>query len=205
MPHKSENIKTKKPFHTEKATLLTLYFSRNNGDVSILRSKLTPFQRVRQDLRDVQVAVKANGSLVCGWCTCIAGTSATCNHIIAVLYNVDYAVRDGYNNLACASIPCGWNQSTRKDVEPSKIIDLNLRRDKASKAQADSEGLINEAWLNFDPRKECQRDISEQRKKSFLEGLKNKAPDAQIAGKGLLDSWKAKIGEALSISVLFLS
>ena len=53
MPHKSENIKTKKPFHTEKATLLTLYFSRNNGDVSILRSKLTPFQRVRQDLRDV--------------------------------------------------------------------------------------------------------------------------------------------------------
>ena len=142
---------------------------------------------------------------MCGWCTCIAGTSATCNHMIAVLHKVDYAVQNGYNNPACTSIPCGWNQSTRKDVEPSKIIDLNLRRDKASKAQADSEGLINEAWLNFDPRKECQRDISEQRKKSFLEGLKNKAPDAQIAGKGLLDSWKAKIGEALSISVLFLS
>ena len=142
---------------------------------------------------------------MCGWCTCIAGTSATCNHMIAVLHKVDYAVQNEYNNPACTSIPCGWNQSTRKDVEPSKIIDLNLRRDKASKAQADSEGLINEAWLNFDPRKEGQRDISEQRKKSFLEGLKNKAPDAQIARKGLLDSWKAKIGEALSISVLFLS
>ena len=125
--------------------------------------------------------------------------------MIAVLHKVDYAVQNEYNNPACTSIPCGWNQSTRKDVEPSKIIDLNLRRDKASKAQADSEGLINEAWLNFDPRKEGQRDISEQRKKSFLEGLKNKAPDAQIARKGLLDSWKAKIGEALSISVLFLS
>ena len=125
--------------------------------------------------------------------------------MIAVLHKVDYAVQNGYNNPACTSIPCGWNQSTRKDVEPSKIIDLNLRRDKASKAQADSEGLINEAWLNFDPRKEGQRDISEQRKKSFLEGLKNKAPDAQIARKGLLDSWEAKIGEALSISVLFLS
>ena len=125
--------------------------------------------------------------------------------MIAVLYKVDYAVQNGYNNPACTSIPCGWNQSTRKDVEPSKIIDLNLRRDKASKSQADSQGLINEAWLNFDPRKEGQRDISEQRKKSFLEGLKNKAPDAQIAGKGLLDSWKTKIGEALSISVLFLS
>ena len=125
--------------------------------------------------------------------------------MIAVLYKVDYAVQNGYNNPACTSIPCGWNQSTRKDVEPSKIIDLNLRRDKASKSQADSQGLINEAWLNFDPRKEGQRDISEQRKKSFLEGLKNKSPDAQIARKGLLDSWKAKIGEALSISVLFLS
>ena len=125
--------------------------------------------------------------------------------MIAVLYKVDYAVQNGSNNPACTSIPCGWNQSTRKDVEPRKIIDLNLRRDKASKAQADSEGLINKAWLNFDPRKEGQRDISEQRKKSFLEGLKNKSPDAQIARKGLLDSRKAKIGEALSISVLFLS
>ena len=114
--------------------------------------------------------------------------------MIAVLHKVDYAVQNEYNNPACTSIPCGWNQPKN-----------HLRRDKAPKAQADSEGLINEAWLNFDPRKEGQRDISEQRKKSFLEGLKNKAPDAQIARKGLLDSWKAKIGEALSISVLFLS
>ena len=166
MPRKSANIKTKKPFHTEKATLLTLYFSRNNGDVSILRSKVTPSQRVRQDPHDVWVAVKANGSLECGWCTWIAGTSATCNHMISVLYKVYYAVQNGYNNPACTPIPCGWNQSTHKDVEPSKIIDLNLRRDKASKAQADSEGPINEAWLNFDPRKEGQRDISEQRNKS---------------------------------------
>ena len=135
---------------------------------------MTPYQRVRRDPHDVWVAFKANGSLVCRWCTCIAGTSATCNYMIAVLYKVDYAVQNGYNNPACTSIPCGWNQSTRKDVEPSKIIDLNLRRDKASKAQADSEGPINEAWLNFDPRKEGQRDISEQRKKSFLEGLKIK-------------------------------
>lgn len=67
MPHKSANIKTKKPFHTEKATLLTLYFSRSNGDVSILRSKVTPSQRVRQDPHDVWVAVKANGSLECAW------------------------------------------------------------------------------------------------------------------------------------------
>ena len=86
-----------------------MYFSRNNEDVSILRSKVTPSQRVRRDPHDVWVA-----------CTCIAGTSATCNY-------------------------------------------MNLRRDKASKAQADSEGPINEAWLNFDPRKEGQRDISEQR------------------------------------------
>ena len=143
-----------------------MYFSRNNGDVSILRSKVTPSQRVRQDPHDVWVAVKANGSLVCGWCTWIAGTSATCNHMISVLYKVDYAVQNGYNNPACTSIPCGWNQSTHKDVEPSKIIDLNLRRDKASKAQAGSEGLINKARLNFDPRKEGQRDISEQRNKS---------------------------------------
>ena len=75
-------------------------------------------------------------------------------------------MQNGYNNPARTSIPCGWNQSTRKDVEPSKIIDLNLTRDKASKAQEGNEGLINKARLNFDPRKEGQRDISEQRNKS---------------------------------------
>ena len=49
--------------------------------------------------------------------------------MIAVLYKVDYAVQNGYNNPACTSIPCGWNQSTRKDVEPRKIIDLNLEEE----------------------------------------------------------------------------
>ena len=127
---------------------------------------------------------------MCGWCTCIAGTSATCNHMIAVLHKVDYTVQNGYNNPACTSIPCDWNQSTRKDVEPSKIIDLNLRRDKASKSQADSEGLINEAWLNFDPRSQW---ISEQRKRSFLEGLKIKPLMLRLQEKVYLTHGKQRL------------
>lgn len=158
----------------------TVYYSKNNDDISVLKSKVTPSQRIRQDPHEVWVAVKSNGAIVCGWCTCIAGTSATCNHMIALLYKVNYAVQCGYNNLACTSVPCGWNRSTRKEVVPCKIMDLNLRRDKASKPQGDTVGIISKAWKNFDPRKEGQQDISEQKKKGFIDGLKNVAPNAQI-------------------------
>ena len=73
-----------------------IYFLQNKDDKCILKSTFTPFQRVHQDPHQAWVAAKNNGTIVCGWCTCIAGTSATCNHIIALLYKVNFAVQSGY-------------------------------------------------------------------------------------------------------------
>ena len=46
----------------------------------------------------------------------MAGTSRCCNHVIVALYKVEYANIHGYNDPSCTSIPCQWNQATKKDV-----------------------------------------------------------------------------------------
>ena len=157
-----------------------IYFSQNKDDKCILKSTITPSQRVCQDPHQAWVAVRNNGTIVCGWCTCIAGTSATCNHIIALLYKVNFAVQSGYTDPACTSVPSGWNHSTRKDVQPGKVIEMDIRKDKASRNGNEARGIINDAWRVLDHRKEGQREISESKKTRFLNGLAQTRPTAQI-------------------------
>ena len=79
--------------------------------------------------------LEKDGTILYGWCTCVAGTIATCNHMIAVLYKMEYASRAGYNNPACTSVPCGWNVSTRKDIQAKKIIDITIRKEKIQRSK----------------------------------------------------------------------
>ena len=155
------------------------YVSQNKDDKCILKGTITPSQCVHQDLDQASVTVRNNGAIVCGWCTCIAGTSATCNLIIALLFRVNFAVQSGYTYLACTSVPCGWNHSTRKDLQPGKVIDI--RKDKASRnGNNEARGIIKDTWRAFDPREEGQQEISGSKKTNFLNGLQQIRPTAQI-------------------------
>eukprot|EP00794_Sanderia_malayensis_P017232 gene17232-18953_t len=62
------------------------------------------------------------------WCNCMAGTSQCCNHVIAALYNIDYALRQGYLDPLCTSVPCTWNKSTKRELEPKMIQDIVVRK-----------------------------------------------------------------------------
>ena len=61
--------------------------SENNGKC-IVKCEVTPSQHVRDKPKNVWIALEKDGTILSGWCSCSAGTSATCNHIIAVLYNM---------------------------------------------------------------------------------------------------------------------
>ena len=41
--------------------------------------------------KELWIVAKPNGKLVTAWCSCMAGASRCCNHIIATLYKVEYA------------------------------------------------------------------------------------------------------------------
>ena len=43
-------------------------------------------------------------------CDCMAGCSASCNHVIATLYKIEYANRQGWVDPTCTSIHCLWNK-----------------------------------------------------------------------------------------------
>ena len=158
----------------------TILYADNKDGKCVLQCKVTPSQRIREDPREVWVALKKDGTVLCGWCTCIAGTSATCNHIIASLYKMGYAFTHGYTDPSCTSVPCGWNVSTRRDVQPGKIMDMRIRRDKRTTGNEENEGIIIDEWRHFDPRKEGERNVTDEQKKGFLDGYKQIRPNAQI-------------------------
>ena len=66
-------------------------------------------------------------------CSCMAGTSQSCNHVIAVMYKIDYAYQKGYLNKTYTGIPCNWNQGTKKDVQPKMVCDIKLAKNVCKK------------------------------------------------------------------------
>ena len=78
----------------------TIYFTSLNG-TKVVKSRVSPSQSIRNEAHDVQIALNKRHEIVVSWCSCIAGLAQTWNHVIAVLYKVEYATNMGYNDPAC--------------------------------------------------------------------------------------------------------
>ena len=96
-------------------------------------------QKIRDDPHKVWVCLEGTMSdckIVTSWCTCTAGTAEVCNHVIALMYKVNFAYKKAYISPACTSVPQGWNKGTRKDVEPNQIKNLVFVKTKRHKRRA---------------------------------------------------------------------
>ena len=103
-----------------------------NSELTFLKGNVCPSQRIRDDPHEVWICIegpKTDCGIVTSWCTCIAGSGEACNHVIALLYKVNYAFKKNYISPACTSVPQGWNKGTKREVEPSAIGDLTFRRE----------------------------------------------------------------------------
>ena len=58
----------------------------------------------------------------------MAEASRCCNHVITVLHKVEYANANNFCSPACTSIPCDWNKSTKKIVEPKRISEIAVQK-----------------------------------------------------------------------------
>ena len=96
-------------------------------------SRVSPSQSIRNEAHDVGIALNKRHEIVVSWSSCIEGLAQTFNHVIAVLYKVEYGTNMEYNDPACTSNPCGWNTSTTKNVQPCQLSNFNLRKDHRSK------------------------------------------------------------------------
>ena len=73
------------------------------------------------------------GKVLSVWCSCMAGSFETYNHVIAALYKIEHAHTKRWCNFACSESACQWNKGTRKEVEPKRITDLFVRKKLGSK------------------------------------------------------------------------
>ena len=155
------------------------------SEVCYITSKVAHSQNVNTAPNETWVAMNLDGSIKTAWCSCMAGTSQSCNHVIAVLYKVEYAVAMGFTQPACTSIPCEWNKSTKKIVKPSKILDMNIRKDARShdipgQVTAKPGGIISDALKSFDPRRDGHQITDGHRISSFLSKYREINPKAVV-------------------------
>lgn len=123
-----ENINWTRSTHTLPALLLVQLFSHSSSEYTVLKSKVTPNQKVRDEAHDVWIAIdKAEENAVVAWCSCTSGHSQSCNHVMALLYKVAYPVTRGFTKSSFTSFPWMWNTHTHR--EPKKIKDLKFRED----------------------------------------------------------------------------
>ena len=92
--------------------------------------------------------------------SCMARANECCNHVIAVLYKIQYANTKGFISTACTEKACQWNKSSKKGIEPQRIRDIIVRKKTASKegnVEGSREELRMKALNEFDPRREFRR------------------------------------------------
>lgn len=104
-----------------------------------------------------------------------------CNHVIALLYKVNYAIKKDYISPACTSIPQGWNRGTKKEVAPSQIRNLKFFNHKKTRKDTNRDPAIEqELREHFDPRKACDRVLTNERVSDLLRKIKECQPSSCV-------------------------
>lgn len=132
-----------------------------------LKGCVSPSQKIRDDPHKVWVCLedtKKDCKILTSWCTYTAGTAEVCNHVIALMYKVNFAYQKTYISHACTSVPQGWNKGTKRDVEPKQIKNLVFRKDKKTKEDSARDDKDNLNLKNqSDPRKPQDRQLTNER------------------------------------------
>ena len=162
----------------------TVFFAKCpiNSKHVFLKGSVSPSQKIRDDPHKVWVCLEGTKSeckILTSWCTCTAGTGEVCNHVIALLYKVNFAHKKAYISPACTSVPQGWNKGTRKDVAPTQIKNLVFRKDKKTREDSPKEQAANLTLKNnFDPRKPQDRQLTNERVSALINGVIENVPSA---------------------------
>ena len=160
----------------------TILFHDSGSDLIFLYCKVQASMSITEH-RDLWIAVKKNGTIITSWCSCMAGTSECCNHIIATLYKAEHAYTHGYTNPASTSLPREWNNSTRRHVEAKRISEVVVRKKLRSTAKDSDDNREEYRSLElykFDPRKPFHRRTTDQQYTGLLVSLNKTNPGAVL-------------------------
>lgn len=127
------------------------YHQLGSSKYCLLKADCRPSERLRDVPHKLWICfLEKEGKVVKAHCTCMAGMSSTCNHIAALLFRLEAAMRLGLINTSCTSKSCEWLPN-RKEVKPQKIKDLNLNREDFGKIGKPSKKICSTPKKNYDP------------------------------------------------------
>eukprot|EP00795_Rhopilema_esculentum_P015949 gene15949-7279_t len=120
--------------------------------------------------------------ILTSWCSCMAGTSQCCNHVIATLYKIDYALRQGYLDPSCTSVPCSWNKSSKKEVKPKQIKEIVVRKRFRSKEKdkPSREEVRKDELTKFNPILPAYREKTDEEVSMLFKNLYRVTPQSAV-------------------------
>ena len=66
-----------------------------------------------------------DGTVLTGDCSCMAGQGKSCSHVGAMLWKIEFAVRNGMTGKSCTDETVKWNQTTKRNIQPKAIQEIN--------------------------------------------------------------------------------
>ena len=144
-------------------------------DYCLLKTECRLSERLSDTPRKLWICMtKKDAKIMTARCTCMAGMSATCNHVAAALFRIEAA--------SSTSNSSEWLPN-RKDVNPVKIKNLCLSRDDFGKRGKHVRPLVSAAKKTFNPiTTEVNLDIT-----AIAEKLEDVIPDSILFTKPKID------------------
>ena len=133
----------------------------------IIKTLVTPSQRLNGKKHSLWVSFNEASDIVTSFCTCTAGFSSCCKHVVAAVYKVEYANEKGLTNPTCTKQLCSWNSSS-KEITPGKVKDMVITEH--NQQNQNKMNCVNcKEKCDFDPRPKNQHNVSESDKFLFID------------------------------------
>ncbi|XP_057303348.1 uncharacterized protein LOC130640806 [Hydractinia symbiolongicarpus] len=122
----------------------------------MLKCRVVPLQRVNNKPYFVWAIIvkdtpsRPGGQIISAYCSCTAGLYGACNHITAMCFRIEYAVRAGMTNPSKTSTLCTWNvpSGTKVNTKAEEISEIHFDKPHYMKDHEASQ-KINEAKAKF--------------------------------------------------------
>lgn len=118
----------------------------------VITADITPSQKVNDEPRRAWAAISSSDcNIKAAWCSCPAGLSRTCSHVVGMLYKLAKGSETQKNSASCTDVLCKWNVPSVSKITPKKISEINVRHDNLTRDNTKSKQPLKNQ-TNNDPR-----------------------------------------------------
>ena len=99
-------------------------------DLVYLKGKVHPLQSVNDAFHSSWLICKKDGTILTAGCSCVAGLGKCCSNAGALLWKVEYVVKNHLTGISCTDEQATWNRGTTRNVTPSAIVNIPVKKPK---------------------------------------------------------------------------